>query len=165
MNIILTGMPGAGKSTTGVILAKALGKDFIDTDLVIQRSRGRLLQEIIDKDGIEAFIKTEGDIIISLDVTNTVIATGGSVVLNPGAMEHLKELGIVLYLKLTLEEITSRINNIKTRGIVIEKGQSLGDVYMKRSPLYEKYMDITIFCTGKSPEDIVGEMMDRLEDF
>jgi shikimate kinase len=157
-NIVLIGMPGAGKSTIGVILAKTLGMKFIDTDLLIQERENRLLQDIISNKGIDRFLEAEQESILSLKCNNTVIATGGSVVFSSGSMEHLRKLGKIIYLKLSFEEIENRINNIKTRGIVIEKGQKLSDVFVQRTPLYEKYCDITVNCSGLDVEDIIEKI-------
>ena len=124
-NIVLIGMPGAGKSTMGVILAKTLGRNFIDTDIVAQETTGRLLQDIIDKEGTAAFLKTEEKTILSLHCHNAVIATGGSVVFSKKAMDHLKKDGIVIWLDISFEEMVRRLNNITTRGIVLGAGQGL----------------------------------------
>ena len=160
-NIIIIGVPGAGKSTLGVILAKTLGMKFTDTDIVIQEHTGRLLQDIIDANGINVFKKTEEDAILSLHCRNTVIATGGSVVFSEKAMEHLKSEGIVVYLKISLDEMVHRINNITTRGIVLGPGQSLANMYNERIPFYEKYADISIDCSGDF-EDVFGKVIEEL---
>nr|WP_320160798.1 shikimate kinase [uncultured Methanoregula sp.] len=160
-NIIIIGVPGAGKSTLGVILAKTLGMKFTDTDIVIQEHTGRLLQDIIDTDGIDAFKKIEEDAVLSLHCQNTVIATGGSVVFSEKAMKHLKSGGIVIYLKIPLDEMVHRINNITTRGIVLHAGQSFPDMYNERIPFYEKYADITIDCSGNF-ESAVEKVLDTL---
>lgn len=154
-NIILIGMPGAGKSTVGVLLAKALGMSFIDADLIIQQNTGNLLQEIIDKYSISKFLEIEESIILSLNIENSVVATGGSIIYSRNAINSLKRNGILIYLKLPYDEIERRISNIKTRGIVIGKDQKLMDIYNERIPLYEKYADIIIDCTGKNMEDII----------
>lgn len=143
-NIILIGMPGAGKSTVGVILAKTLGMDFLDTDLVICRNTGRTLQDILDGDGLEAFLQIEEDTVLGLAPRRTVIATGGSVPLRDGAMEHLKKQGKVLYLQVELEELRRRLSNIKTRGIAFGPGQTLDSLYAYRVPIYEKWADMTV---------------------
>ena len=164
-NIVLIGMPGAGKSTMGVILAKTLGRTFIDTDIVAQETSGRLLQEIIDEDGTDIFLKTEETTILSLHGHHAVIATGGSVVFSIKAMQHLKQDGIVIYLDISFEEMVRRLNNIMTRGIVLATGQSLGDMYNQRVPFYEKYADITINCSGIDFETCIGNILDELRNF
>jgi len=161
-NLILIGMPGAGKSTLGVILAKTLGWKFTDTDLVIQEMTGRLLQEIIDTNGIDAFKKIEEEAVLSLHCHNTVIATGGSVVFSKRAMNHLKDAGIALYLRISLDEMIRRLDNITTRGIVLASGESLPEMYNRRIPLYEKYADITIECSGDHFETVVGRVLEEL---
>ncbi|GKX30229.1 shikimate kinase [Vallitalea longa] len=157
-NIILTGMPGAGKSTIGVVLAKTLGFTFIDSDLVIQERENTLLQEIIDDIGMEKFLDVEKDAILSIEAKHSIIATGGSVVFREEAMKHLKERGIVVYLMVSYEEIERRVNNITTRGIAMAKGHTLRDVYDQRIKLYEKYADVVIDCDNKSLEDIVRDI-------
>lgn len=154
-NIILIGMPGAGKSTVGVLLAKAAGMAFIDTDLLIQQAESRLLQEIINDSGISAFLAIESRILAALDVNHCVIATGGSAVYSAEAMEYLKSSGPVIYLQLSLEAIESRIRNIATRGIVLAEGQSLANLYRERVPLYENYADLVIDCSEKEIEETV----------
>jgi len=161
-NIILIGMPGAGKSTVGVILAKTLGMKFIDTDIAIQENAGKLLQDIIDAKGPAAFLKTEEATILSLNFHNAVIATGGSVVFSERAMKHLKSKGIVIYLKISFDEMKSRLNNITTRGIVLIAGQSLRDMYDQRIPLYETYADITIDCSKGDFETVVRNVIDEV---
>lgn len=163
-NIVIIGMPGAGKSTMGVILAKTLGRHFIDTDIVAQETTGRLLQEIIDEEGIAAFLRTEEQTILSLHGHHAVIATGGSVVFSEKAMKHLKKEGVVVYLKISFEEMVSRLRNITTRGIVLAAGQSLHDMYTRRVPLYEKYADITVDCSGDF-EQCTGNVIDALRNF
>jgi shikimate kinase len=161
-NIVIIGMPGAGKSTLGVILAKTIGWKFSDTDLVIQEKTGRLLQEIIDTEGIEKFKKIEEDTILSLQCRDTVIATGGSVVFSGKAMEHLKRDGVVIYLKISFEEMARRLSNIRTRGIVLRAGESLSDMYNERIPLYETYADITIECSGTEFESVIDNVLDEI---
>ena len=137
-------MPGAGKSTVGVILAKVLGYRFLDTDLVIQEKEHRLLRDIIKKEGLDGFIAIENDVNKSLEVTNTVISTGGSVIYGEEAMEHLKTIGTIIYIKLSYETLENRLGNIRQRGVVLKKGQNLQDLYKERCPLYEKYADIIV---------------------
>ena len=143
-NIILIGMPGCGKSTVGVLLAKILGYAFIDSDLLIQAREGKKLYQIINENGEEYFKAVENAVNASINTKNTIIATGGSVVYCKEAMEHLKSIGTIVYIKITPEQLLKRINNIATRGVVIKKGETLLDLYRERSPLYEKYADITV---------------------
>ncbi|MDD1694325.1 MAG: shikimate kinase [Methanoregula sp.] len=161
-NIILIGMPGAGKSTVGVILAKTLGMKFTDTDIAIQEKTGRLLQEIIDTDGPDAFKTIEEETVLSLHRHNAVFATGGSVVFSGRAMGYLKSGGVVVYLKISFEEMEKRLMNITTRGIVLVAGQSLRDMYDERVPLYEKYADITIGCSEEDFETVVGNVIEGI---
>ena len=154
-NIILIGMPGSGKSTIGVVLAKTLASFFIDTDLIIQVQRRNTLQRLIDDDGLESFRRYEEEALLSVDGTDTVVATGGSAVFCEKGMAHLKENGICVYLKLPLEDIKKRLANIKTRGIAMSKGETIDDVYAERIPLYERYADVTVECHGKNVEEIV----------
>ena len=163
-NIVLIGMPGAGKSTVGVILAKAAGLQFCDTDLIIQQKTGRKLQEIINSDGIEKFLKTESDVLSLLSVENSVIATGGSAVYSEAAMENLKRTGIAVWLDVPLCEVKRRIDNITTRGIVMHPGESLESIYAERLPLYRKYADITVSCsvTEETVENILKSIQPEL---
>jgi len=154
-NVVLIGMPGVGKSTIGLLLAQAFGKHFTDTDLLIEQQEGRSLQEIIDSDGLSAFLRIEENTILNADVTGHVVATGGSVVYSLKAIERLKENGIVIYLKLPYHEIKARIRNETDRGIAMSKGQELSELYEERTPLYEKYADAIIDCSGKDVETIV----------
>ena len=154
-NIILIGMPGSGKSTCGVLAAKALLKNFFDTDLLLQNIEGKRLQEIIDENGINYFNKAEENAILSLDIRGTVIATGGSVVYSEKSMEHLKKLGRVIYLHLDYDTMADRIKNITTRGVVLKDGHTLLDMYNERLSLYEKYADDTIICDNHTVEEVV----------
>jgi shikimate kinase len=158
-NIVLTGMPGAGKSTVGVILAKVLMMGFIDTDLVIQERTGLHLQDIIDRDGPLEFMRIEEAAVLSLMCRNTVIATGGSVVLSPPAMEHLKANGTVVYLKVPCEEIEKRLGTIAGRGIVLLSDKTLRSMYNDRVLLYERYADLTIDCAGQDFENVVQTLL------
>jgi shikimate kinase len=143
-NIVLIGMPGSGKSTVGVLLAKMLGMNFIDADLLIQQREGMKLYEILAQKGNDYFARVEEEVNASIEAENTVIATGGSVIYGEKAMEHLKSIGKVVYLKVPLRELERRIKNFATRGIQMAPGQTLGDLYAERVPLYEKYADITV---------------------
>ena len=161
-NIVLIGMAGAGKSTLGVLLAKALGMDFVDTDILIQQREERLLQEIIDHDGIDRFLAVEESVISELHLRNSVFGTGGSVVYSQRAMEALREGGTVIYLYVAYKEVERRVTNITTRGIVIKQGRSLKDAYEERLPLYHRYSDIVIDCSSRDIEGCVGEMVAKL---
>lgn len=162
-NIVLIGMPSCGKSVTGVVLAKILNKKFVDGDLLIQEKAGKGLQAIINEDGIEAFKKLEEDVLGSIDVTNAVIATGGSAVYYDSAMQHLKKDGIIVYIDVPLQDIKKRLRNIKTRGVAMGKGQTLDDLYALRKPLYEKYAEVTVKSSNKqSMEDTVEDILNKL---
>ncbi len=157
-NIILIGMPGCGKSTVGVILAKTLGIGFVDTDLIIQQREKRLLQNIIDSDGIEAFLDCEAEAVKSLECENCVIATGGSVIFREDAINHLKKSGKVFYLNVPLDEIKNRLDNISTRGVAASKNQTIDDIFCERSPLYEKYADYILDLKDSSAERTVEKI-------
>lgn len=157
-NIVLIGMPGAGKSTVGVVLAKNLGMSFMDSDLVIQEQEGKKLHEIIEECGADGFIKVEERVNASLDPSNTIIATGGSVVYGAKAMEHLGEIGTICYLKLSYESIRDRLGDLAQRGVVLKDGQTLLDLYQERIPLYEKYAHIVIDCENKNIREVVNEI-------
>lgn len=161
-NIILIGMPGCGKSTVGVVLAKILGYNFIDSDLLIQNREGRLLRNIIEEKGREGFHKIEEEINSSINVSNTVIATGGSVIYGRKAMEHFKTEGKIIYLKLTSETITERLGDITDRGISKKDGQTIAELYNERTPIYEKYADIVLNTEGLSIRDTVSEIIKLL---
>ena len=154
-NIVLIGMPGAGKSTVGVLLAKSMLMNFCDTDLLIQGETGESLCDTIKKQGIEEFIRLEESVICNADFKNSVVATGGSVVYGNKAMEKLKENGRIVYLKVSPDELNKRVNNIHTRGIAMKDGTTLAELYNERAPLYEKYADATIECDGKTAEECV----------
>lgn len=161
-NVILIGMPGAGKSTIGVVLAKSLGYKFVDSDIVIQETQGKLLHQIITESGDEGFREIENRVNASMDINRTVLATGGSAVYGKEAMEHFKEVGKIVYLKQSYEEIESRLGDLSKRGVTIKEGQTLKDLYDERVPLYEKYADIEIECANKQLKDIVKEIKARL---
>lgn len=154
-NIVLIGMPGCGKSTIGVILAKTLGIGFVDTDLIIQQRENRLLQDIIDKDGIDFFLDCEADAVKTVVCDNTVIATGGSVVYREEAINHLKNNGKIFYLDVPLNEIKKRLSNISTRGVAAKKNDSVENIFSEREALYKKYADEIINLTDCTVEQAV----------
>ena len=158
-NIILIGMPGVGKSSVGVVLAKALGYHFVDSDLVIQQTEGRLLSEIIEEKGNDGFIEIENNINSKIDVKRTVLATGGSAVYGTEAMEHFRNIGTVLYMKASFETIDSRLSNLVGRGVAMKKGQTLKELYEERCVLYERYADITLNVDKMSIEEIIVKIM------
>ena len=160
-NVTLIGMPGSGKSTVGVLLAKALGYAFLDVDLVIQHREGALLQDIIDTRGVDAFLDCEEQAVCSISCERHVIAPGGSAVCREGAVEHLKSLGPVVFLRVRVEELSRRIKNMSSRGIAMEPGQTLSDVFAYRAPLYEGCADLTVdTCAGQE----LGETMLKVRD-
>lgn len=161
-NIVLIGMPGAGKSTVGVVLAKKLGYAFLDSDLVIQSREGKLLHEIIEAHGVEQFWSIEEEANLSINAVRTVIATGGSVIFGGRAMEHLGQGGVIVYLKLSCEEIARRLGDLNERGVTLRKGQNLQMLYEERIPLYEKYADITVACEKLTIREIVEEIARRV---
>ena len=161
-NIILIGMPGAGKSTVGVILAKSLGMQFIDTDILIQERSGRMLQEILDGDGPDAFKRIEEETILSLRPHHAVIATGGSVVCSEAAMAHLKSEGVVVYLEISYGEMGERRSRVAPRGLLLLPGQSLRGMYDARVPRYERYADLTVACSCGDLESVVGNVIEAL---
>ncbi len=162
-NIVLIGMPGAGKSTVGVVLAKRLGLRFVDSDLVIQDTYGKLLHELIEEHGVEGFWKIENDVNASLDRDKSVIATGGSAVYGAEAMEHLRKIGTVVYLKLPYEEVAERLGDLNARGVTIQPGQDLLDLYQERTPLYEKYAHVTVECHGRMLREVVGDVVEAVQ--
>lgn len=162
MNIVLIGMPGCGKSTVGVLLAKSILADFVDTDLIIQNKYKKSLCEIINDEGLEVFKEKENKVLAELRAENSVIATGGSAVYCPEGMENLKKDGKIVYLRLSPEEIKSRIKNITTRGIAMKEGTTIEQLYEERASLYEKYADITISCEKTTPEDCVNKIIESL---
>ena len=154
-NIILTGMPGSGKSTCGVLAAKALCMEFLDTDLLIQSGENMSLQDIINNKGIDYFSRAEEQALLSIHNKGCVIATGGSAVYYEKAMEQLKEGGMVVYLKISCREMEARIKNITTRGILLHPGESLQDMFHNRETLYERYADAVIDCGQLTIEQTV----------
>ena len=161
-NIVLIGMPGCGKSTVGVVLAKAMGYRFADADLVIQEREDRLLSEIIEQEGLDAFLEIENRINASLDYQKTVIATGGSAIYGKEAMKHHKETGIVVYIHLPYEEIESRLGDLTKRGVAIHKGQTLRDLYNERLPMYREQADIIIETEGLTIAETVWNVRERI---
>lgn len=161
-NIVLIGMPGAGKSTIGVVLAKNIGYSFVDSDLVIQEKEGKLLHEIISEIGDNGFREVENRVNAGLKIKKSIIATGGSVVYGKEAMDNLKKIGKVVYLKQDYQEIKKRLGDLSKRGVTIKGGQTLKDLYDERVPLYEKYADIVIDCQNKSIREIVEEVKESI---
>ena len=157
-NFTLIGMPASGKSTVGVLLAKRLGYSFVDVDIVIQERETRLLKEIIAQEGTDGFMAVENRVNASLEVDHSVIAPGGSVIYGREAMEHLKEISTIVYLKLNYEDVERRLGNLVDRGVVLKDGMTLLDLYNERVPYYEKYADITVDETGQT----AGETVDYL---
>lgn len=155
-------MPGSGKSTIGVLLAKTVLYDFIDTDIVIQNICKETLCNIINKQGAAEFLKTENRILSEITAEKTVIATGGSAVYGEDAMKNLKSGGITVYLKLDTDEVKRRIDNINTRGVVMEKGQTIESLFLERDPLYKKYADVTVDCNGLTPEQCVEKIIEYI---
>ncbi|WP_314009566.1 shikimate kinase [Cryptobacterium curtum] len=163
-NIVLIGMPGAGKSTLGIVLAKILGFDFIDADLLIQNQSNKTLQKILDACGPTGFIQVENEVLCGLEASRTVIATGGSAVYSDEAMKHLMHIGTIVYLKTSLEELTMRLGGLYERGVVMKDGMgmSLSDLYEERIPLYEQYAEVTLDLDGMSVRDAARKLVDIL---
>jgi len=159
-NIVLIGMPGVGKSTIGVILAKMLGYKFLDADLLIQEQEGKLLREIIEEKGTDGFIQVENRVNASIEAKRAIIATGGSVVYGEEAMEHLKEIGTVVYLKVSYAVLEKRLADIKGRGVVLKEGQTLKTLYEERSKLYEQYADMEVSEEGLNVEQTVEKLVE-----
>jgi shikimate kinase len=161
-NIILTGMPAVGKSTVGVLLAKRLGMAFVDTDIMIQTSEQKSLQDLIQADGLARFCDLEEQHILSLVCKNTVIATGGSVVYRDGAMRHLAAGGTVVFLDIELGDLENRLNDMDARGVVYAPGQSLANLYAERLPLYRDTADIRVGAAGVTPDQLVSRVIEQL---
>lgn len=161
-NIILIGMPGSGKSTVGVVLAKNLGYHFIDSDLLIQEREHRLLSEIIEQDGLDRFNEIEEEVNASIEADKCVIATGGSAVYGQRAMEHLRSIGTVVYLEISYQETADRLGDLAKRGVSIREGQTLKDLYDERVPLYEKYAHITVSAQEFNIRNIVSDIVRKL---
>ena len=163
-NIILIGMPAVGKSTVGVIVAKRLGYNFVDTDLLIQETEGKLLKDIIAEKGTEGFLEVEDRVNAQVDVKKTVVSPGGSVVYCENAMKHYKEIGTIVYLKVSYETINKRLHNAKNRGVVLRDGQTLKDLYDERTALFEKYADVTVSEEGLGLEETIDAVLNTLEN-
>lgn len=162
MNIVLIGMPGCGKSTVGVLLAKSMLMHFVDTDLVIQNAYGKSLCALIEERGLEAFKQIENDVIASVTAENSVIATGGSAVYGAEAMAHLGKNGRIVYLDVSVDAIKSRLSDIKTRGVAMPEGYTIDDLYAERLPLYRKYAHVTVDCNGRTAEECVDAIVSAL---
>lgn len=162
-NITLIGMPASGKSTIGVLLAKRLGYSFVDVDILIQERTGKLLREIIAERGMDGFLQVEEQVNGELDVRHSVIAPGGSVIYGQKAMEHLKSISQVVYLKLEYEELKRRLGDLTDRGVVLRPGMTLRDLYDERLPLYERYADITVNEGPGGPGAVVDELRAMVE--
>ncbi len=162
-NVILIGMPTSGKSTVGVILAKLLEKDFVDTDLIIQKREHRKLSRIIEEDGLEGFLDIENSVCREVDLRNTVIATGGSVVYGEEGMEHLKSIGRVIYLEIDYNILQKRLHHVKQRGVVLKPGQTIKELYDERVVLYKKYADIVLSEEGQGIEEVVQKCVEALK--
>ncbi len=158
-NIVLIGMPSAGKSTVGVVLSKTAGLSFIDTDLIIQENEKRLLKDVLVENGIRYFLDAEERVLLNLNVERHVVATGGSAIYSEASMMHLKSNSIIFYLKISYAEMAKRINNISTRGIAIRKDQNLSDLYNEREPLYSRYADYTINGDNRDIGSIITEIL------
>ena len=164
-NIVLIGMPGVGKSTVGVLLAKAAGRSFLDTDVLIQAGEDRCLQEILDTCGTEEFCRIEERYLLCLEVRRHVVATGGSAVYSPTAMESLRRGGVIVHLELPLEHLARRITNMATRGIVMAGGQSIAELYAQRQPLYRRWADLTVPCEGLTQDQAAARIVDLLAEY
>jgi len=161
-NIVLIGMPGCGKSTIGVVLAKVMGYKFIDSDLIIQEMENRRLSEILEVEGPETFNQIENRVNASIQTDRTVIATGGSAVYGENAMDHLREIGLVVYIRLPYAEIEKRLGDLTERGISMKKGQTLKNLYDERAPLYEKYADLILDTQGLEIKDAVKMIVENI---
>ena len=162
-NSTMIGRPASGKSTVGVLLAKRIGYQFIDSDILIQNQEKRLLKEIIAQDGLEGFLAIEEQVNCGIQTDRAVIAPGGSVIYGKTAMEHLKEIGTVVYLKISYEDLEKRLGNLVDRGVALKDGMTLRDLYDERTELYEKYADVTIDETGKTSGKVVDELRAMVE--
>lgn len=163
-NITLIGMPSAGKSTVGVLLAKRLGYSFVDVDIIIQETEGKLLKEIIKEKGLDGFLEVENRVNAGVKASRSVIAPGGSVIYGREAMEHLKSIGIVVYLKISYEELVKRVGDVVDRGVALKKGMTLRDLYEERVAYFERYADVTIDEEGKELGQVVDELRAAMEE-
>ena len=164
-NIVLIGMPGAGKSTAGQLLAKKLEKDFIDTDDLIHLHTGKTLQEIIEDRGMKGFLAIEEETLFQIDAQNAVISTGGSVIYREDGMDHLKSSGLLIHLDLSLQEIKRRFPDMDSRGVARAPGQTLDELFKEREPLYENYAHMTIHCDGLSAEEVMENIVLQLKEY
>lgn len=162
-NLVFIGMPAVGKSTVGIVVAKRLGMNFIDTDLLIQEQEGKLLREIIAEEGQDGFLRIENQVNASVNAENAVISPGGSVVYCKDAMEHYKKIGTIVYLKASYQTIKKRIRNPKKRGVVLREGQTLRDLYYERVPYFEKYADLTICEDGCCIEETIENVINAVK--
>ncbi len=162
-NIVLIGMPASGKSTIGVVLAKTLGIGFVDTDLLIQQREKRLLQDIINTDGLEHFLDCERDAILSQNYKNSVVSTGGSAVFRDEAMQYLKKDGVIVFIDVNLETLEKRLKNIRTRGVAAASGQTVEDIYNERIALYRKYADIILKVESENVEQSVEKLINLIK--
>lgn len=162
-NIILIGMPGAGKSTLGVLLARAMNYRFMDTDLLIQEREGKLLCEIIAEEGMQRFLEIEGEVNAGIEAERTVIAPGGSAIYSEKAMEHFSRIGIIVYLHVPVTELQKRLGDLKRRGVVLKEGQTLEMLYEERRVYYERYARITVDVTKNDIGEVLGEMVEKLK--
>lgn len=164
-NIALIGMPAVGKSTVGVLLAKKMGFDFMDTDILIQTKERQTLAQIIARRGLEQFLEIEKQHLLGIQCAGHVIATGGSVVYKPETMRHLAETCIVVYLAIDLEVLKTRLADVITRGVAIARGKTIDDLYRERVPLYERYADLTVHCQKKFPDQVMAAILRSLPGY
>ncbi len=163
-NIVLIGMPGSGKSTVGVILAKMTARDFVDTDVLIQKEQGRSLQDVVDRDGYLKLREIEEKTILKFECRNHVIATGGSAVYSQAAMTHLKTEGIVVFLNADLQTLLTRVKDFETRGLAKRPDQGVADLFSERHALYRKYAEVTIDCEGITHEEVCAKIIQELSE-